>query len=147
MKPVTVSATVPSSKEEVYEFLEALPNRELFMDRMFVEWRFSGPRRGVGARARAKARAPGAQEWTEFEIVEAEPSLIVEEAVSARGRRRTRGTYRLEALPDGGTRVSFRFEWLEAPKHERLGSPLMRAFARRANGTAIRRLAKRLVQR
>ena len=147
MKPVTVSATVPKSSQEVYEFLEVLANHELFMDRMFIDWRFSGPGRGVGAQARAKASAPASQDWTEFEIIEAEPRRIVEEAVNAGGKRRTRSTYLLEDLPNGRTRLSLEFAWLEASRLERLGPPLARAFVRRAYGTAMRRLAKRLAQR
>ena len=147
MKPVTVSATVSKSSRDVYEFLEVLANHELFMDRMFIDWRFSGPERGVGAQARAKASAPASQDWTEFEIIEAGPRRIVEEAVNAGGKRRTRSTYLLEDLPNGRTRISFEFVWLEASRLERLGPPLARAFVRRANGSAMRRLAKRLAQR
>jgi hypothetical protein len=147
VKPVTVSATVPKSSQDVYEFLEVLANHELFMDRMFIDWRFSGPERGVGAQARAKASAPGSQEWTEFEIIEAAPRRIVAEAINAGGKRRIRSTYLLEDLPDGRTRISLEFAWLEAPRLERLGTPLARAFVRRANGSAMRRLAKRLAQR
>ena len=147
MKPVTVSATVPKSSQDVYEFLEVLANHELFMDRMFIDWRFSGPERGVGAQARAKASAPASQDWTEFEIIEAEPRRIVEEAVNAGGKRRTRSTYVVEDLPNGRTKISLEFAWLEASRLERLGPPLARAFVRRANGSAMRRLAKRLAQR
>ncbi len=145
MKPVTVAATVPKSAAEVYEFLDVLANHEGFMDHMLVDWKFSGPKQGVGARARARANTVGSQDWTDFEVVEAEPpSRIVEEGVGADGKRRTRGTYRLEQLPDGGTRVSFELEWLAASRLERLGSPLIRAFVRRTDGKAMRRLAKQL---
>jgi hypothetical protein len=147
VKPVTVSATVPKPPREVHEFLEALPNHEAFLNHMLVDWKFSGPERGVGARARARANTPGSQDWTDFEIVEAEPNRIVEEGVGAGGKRRTRGTYLLEELPEGKTRISFELAWLEAPRIERLGPPLARAFARRANGKAMRRLAKQLTRR
>jgi hypothetical protein len=50
----------------------------------------------------------------------------------------------LEELPNGGTRISFELAWLEAPRLEQLGAPLSRAFIRRANGKAMRRLAKLL---
>jgi carbon monoxide dehydrogenase subunit G len=145
MKPVNVSTAVARPLTEVYEFLEVLANHEGFMDHMLVDWKFSGPARGVGARGRARANTVGSQDWTDFEIVEAEPpSRIVEEGVGAGGKRHTRGTYRLEALPDGGTRISFELEWLEASKLERFGSPLIRAFVRRSDGKAIRRLAQQL---
>jgi hypothetical protein len=148
MKPVTVSVDVPNEREEVYAFLDALANHEPFTDHMMVDWEYSGPRRGVGAKATAKVRAPGSNETIEIEVVEAEPpDRIVEESVGARGRRRTRGTYTLEKLPEGGTRIAFELAWLEAPRNERMAAPLMRAFMRRANGRAMRRLGKLLRSR
>jgi hypothetical protein len=145
MQPVTVSVVISKPRQEVYEHLAVLANHEAFLDHMLVEWKFSGPRSGIGAKGEAKASAPMSQDWTEFEIVEAEePSRIVEEAVGAGGKRRTRGTYTLEELPDGKTKVSFEFAWLEASRPERLCPPLTRAFIRRPNGKAMRRMAKRL---
>lgn len=145
MKPVIVSTTVAKPVAEVYEFLDLLANHEGFMDHMLVDWKFSGSARGVGAQAQARANTIGSQDWTEFEIVEAEPpSRIVEEGVGAGGKRHTRGTYLLEELPDGRTRVSFQLEWLKASRLERLGAPLIRAFVRRTDGKAMRRLAKQL---
>jgi hypothetical protein len=144
VKPVTLTTTVPRSRQEVYEFLERLANHETFMDRMFTDWEFFGPERGVGARARARTNTPAAQDRTEFEIIEAEPGRIVEAAVSAGGRRRTRGTYVLEDLRNGRTRISFEFAWLEPSRLERVGPPLARAFVRRAYKMAMRRLARNL---
>jgi hypothetical protein len=84
-------------------------------------------------------------ELIEIEVVEAErPRRIVEEDVSARGKRRTRGTYMLEELPGGGTRISFEFAWLEAPRHERWVAPLLRVFMHRANSKSMRMLARQL---
>src|SRR4029077_9271637 len=135
MKPVIVSTTVAKPVAEVYEFLDVLANHEAIMDHMLMDWKFSGPKRGVGARARARANAVGSQDWTDFEVVEADPPRrIVEEGVGAGGKRRTRGTYRFEELLDGGTRISFELEWLQASRLERLGSPLIRAFVRRTDG-------------
>jgi Polyketide cyclase / dehydrase and lipid transport len=147
MKPVTVSTTVARPAQEVFEFLDVLSNHEGFLDHMLTDWEFSGPGRGVGARARARANVTGSQDWTEFEVVEAGPGRIVEEGVGANGKRRTRGTYLIEELPGGGTKVSFELAWLEASRLERLGPPLTRAFTRRANGKAMRRLAKQLKRR
>lgn len=145
MKPVTVSVAVPQTPEEVYDFLDVLANHEDFLDHFLVDWRFSGPARGVGARAEARASAPMSQDWTEFEVVEAErPKLIVEEGVGLKGKRRTRGTYRLEPLPDGGTEISFELAWLAAARAESLIPPMTRAFVSRPNGKAMRRLAKLL---
>jgi uncharacterized protein YndB with AHSA1/START domain len=145
MKPVTVSVDTPKSREDVYAFLDVLANHEAFTDHLMDRWEFSEPRAGVGAKATARVRAPGSNEVISIEVVEAEPPRrIVEEDIGARGRRRTRGTYTLEELPNGGTRISFELAWLEAPRLERLGAPLSRAFIRRANGKAMRRLAKLL---
>lgn len=148
MKPVTVSVVVPQPVEEVYDFLDVLANHEAFLDHFLVDWKFSGPARGIGAKAEARASAPMSQDWTEFELVEAErPKRIVEEGVGLKGKRRTRGTYRLKQLPDGGTEISFELAWLEAARAERLIPPLTRAFVKRPNGKAMRRLAKLLAER
>lgn len=148
MKPVTVSVTVPQSAEEVYDFLDVLANHEAFLDHFLVDWKFSGPRRGVGAKAEARASAPMSQDWTEFEVVEAErPKRIVEEGVGLKGKRRTRGTYRLEPLADGGTEISFELAWTESARAESLIPPMTRAFIKRPNAKAMRRLAKLLSER
>jgi uncharacterized membrane protein len=148
MKPVTVSTTVSKPRQDVFEFLEVLANHTSFMDHLFVDWSFAGPARGVGARARARVSAPGSREWAEFEVVEAKRAeRIVEEGVSANGKRRTRGTYRFDDLPEGGTGISFELAWTSVPRSERLLPPLARVFVRRANGRAMRRLAKQLDRR
>jgi uncharacterized protein YndB with AHSA1/START domain len=145
VRPVTVSTTVSKPPGEVFEFLEDLDNHQGFTDHLFVDWSFSGSARGVGARARARVRAPGSREWAKFEVVEAErPELIAEETISSNGNRRTRGTYRLEELPGGGTKISYELAWIAVPRSERLAPPLARLFMRRANSRAMRRLAKQL---
>lgn len=145
MKPVTVSTVVARPVAEVYDFLDVLANHESFTDHMLVKWKCSGPARGVGAKAEAKANTIGSQDWTDFEIVEAEPPVrIVEEGIGNGGKRHTRGTYRLEELPDGKTKVSFELEWLETARAERLIPPMTRAFMHRVNTKSMRRLAKQL---
>lgn len=147
MKPVTATVTVAQPAREVYDFLAVLSNHESFLDHFLVDWSFSGPVSGIGAKGRARTDAPGSQDWTDFEIVEADPpSRIVEDGVGAGGKRHTRGTYRLEELPDGGTKVSFELVWLEASRAERLIPPLTRAFIRRPNAKSMRRLASRLAE-
>jgi hypothetical protein len=118
------------------------------MDHMFVNWSFSGPATGVGAKARARVSAPGSREFAEFEVVESErPLRTVEQGVSSNGKRRTRGTYTLEELRGGGTKVDFEMAWLEAPRSERLVPPLSRVFLRRALNKGMRRLTKQLEER
>jgi uncharacterized protein YndB with AHSA1/START domain len=144
-KPAAVSTTVSRPRQEVFEFLDVLANHEVFTDHLYSSWSFSGPAAGVGAKARARVKAPGSQEWAQFEVVEAErPERIVEEVVSSAGKRHTRSTYRLEELPGGGTKISFELVWLATPRSERLAPPLARLFMRRAYGRGMRRLAKQL---
>lgn len=145
VKPVTVEITVPVPAEEVYDHLAVLANHAAFLDHFLVDWSFSGPDQGVGAKGRARANTAGSQDWTEFEIVEAEkPHRLVEDGLGNGGKRHTRGTYELQALADGGTGISFTLEWLEASRAERLCPPLTRAFIRRPNAKALRRLAGQL---
>jgi Polyketide cyclase / dehydrase and lipid transport len=147
VKSVTVRTTVARPIAAVYDYLAVLANHETFLDHFLVDWKFSGPRRGVGAKAEARAGTPMSQDWTEFEVIEVEePRLIVEDAVGAGGKRHTRGTYRLRELAGGQTEVSFELEWLEAARAERLLPPLTREFIRRPNAKAMRRLAAALAE-
>jgi hypothetical protein len=143
VKPVTVSVDVPNPPQQVYEFLEVLSNHESFMDHFMVDWELSGPNAGVGSKANVRVKATGEKDWTDVEIVEADSGRrLVEETVGgSRGRRRTRGTYLLEPLPDGGTGISFELEFLELPTGEKLMGPLNRAYVKRVNGKAMKRLA------
>lgn len=148
MKSVTVRANLASPPQEVFDFLTVLANHERFLDQMLTDWSFSGPRSGVGAKARARANTPASQDWTEFELVEAEaPVRLVEQGIGAGGKRRTRGTYTLEPAAAGGTKVSFELAWLEASRAERLLPPLTRTFVRRPLKVSMRRLAKELRRR
>ncbi len=146
MKPVTVSIDVPNSTHQVYEFLDLLGNHEAFMDHFMVDWKLSGPPRGVGAKANVRVKATAEKDWTDVEIVEADSGrrLVEETTGGSRGKRRTRGTYHLEALPDDGTRITFELEFLEMPTGERLMGPLNRAYVKRVNRRAMRRLADQL---
>jgi Polyketide cyclase / dehydrase and lipid transport len=144
MKPVTVSVRVNRPREEVFAFLDVLANHASFTDHMLVDWSFEGPPAGVGAKARLRAKAAG-QSWMVLEVLAAQPPVsTVEETVGANGGRRTRGTYTLAELPDGGTDIQFKLEWLEVPRAERLAAPLIRAQMKQANAKAMRRLAQTL---
>jgi hypothetical protein len=145
MRPVTVSVTVPNDRDHVFCFLDVLPNHETVIDHMLVDWYYAGPPSGIGARAHMRLKKPGRAESMDLEVIDADPPrLSVEETVSAHGRRRTRGTYVLEELPSGGTRISFTFEWLSVPLVERLAAPVTRAVVRRGNQTSLERLAEEL---
>jgi hypothetical protein len=141
VKPVTASVTVPRPREEVYDFLDMLGNHQAFTDHFLIDWKLSGPRAGIGARACMRVRKPGPEDWLDLKVIAAvRPQKTVEESIGANRRRRTRGTYLLEELPGGGTEVTFELVWLEAPLVERLGAPLTRAVTRHANAKALRRL-------
>jgi carbon monoxide dehydrogenase subunit G len=145
MKPVTVNIDVANPREQVYDFLDVMANHEPFTDHMLVDWEYSGPARGVGSKARVRATLGGTSDVVEIEVVSAQaPETIVERNVGAKGRRIGNGTYRLEKLPDGGTRITFTYDWQQAPLSERLAAPLVRALMRRANERAMRRLAELL---
>jgi hypothetical protein len=148
VKPVKVSVEVPNSAHQVYEFLDVLGNHESFMDHFMVDWQLSGPKRGVGAKANVRIKATAEKDWTDVEIVEADADRrLVEETIGGSGaKRRTRGTYLLEVLPDDrGTRISFGLEMVEMPRSERLMGPLNRAYIKRVNRKAMRRLKERLI--
>jgi uncharacterized membrane protein len=146
VKPVTVSVEVPNPPQQVYDFLEVLGNHERFMDHFMVDWKVSGPRRGVGAKANVRVKATAEKDWTDVEIVEADAGRrLVEETVGGpSAERRTRGTYHLEGLPGGGTRITFELEFVELPTGERLMGPLQRAYVRRVNRKGMKRLAEEL---
>src|SRR3954465_12290832 len=148
MKPVTVSTTVPQDREPVYDFLDVLGNHEPFTDHFLRDWQLSGPARGVGAKARMRVARPGPQDWIDMEGTGGgRPRASVEESTSAGGKRHTRGTYVLDQLADGGTKVTFTIEWLQAPLSDRLGAPVPRAVMKRANRKAMERLAQALAAR
>jgi ribosome-associated toxin RatA of RatAB toxin-antitoxin module len=146
VKPVTTSVEVPNSPHQVYEFLEVLGNHQRFMDHFMVDWELSGPERGVGAKANVRVKATAETDRTDVEIVEADAGRkLVEETIGgSRARRRTRGTYLLEELPDGGTRISFELEFLELPTREKVMGPLNRLYVRRVNARGMKRLAAHL---
>ena len=87
----------------------------------------------------------GRKEPLDMEVVAAErPRMTVEESVSGKGRRRTRGAYRLEEDPSGGTVIEFELEWLDATLLDRLTTPVARSFVRNGNLRALERLRVRL---
>ncbi|MEV6049861.1 SRPBCC family protein [Streptomyces sp. NPDC052107] len=147
MKPVTVSIDVPQTPEQVYDFLDVMAHHERFTDHYLSDWRYSGPRRGVGSCAKVTAALGGVRTNVTIEVVEAEaPLRIVEHNVSAAGRRRAHGTYVIAPVPAGGSRVSFTYTWVRAPLADRLLAPVVRTTMRRANRTVMRRLATELAR-
>ena len=145
IKAVSVSIDVPHEIDVVFEFLDVMANHEPFNDHLMTDWELSGPERGVGAKARARTRALGVSDIVDIEVIESEaPTKIVEVNVAAKAMRTGQGTYTLSPLPSGGTRITFQYEWIVAPLLDRLTKPMTRAYIRRNNTTAMRRLAGQL---
>jgi uncharacterized protein YndB with AHSA1/START domain len=141
-EPVTVTVEVARPRQEVFDFVDVAANHERWMDHLFKDWGFSGPKRGVGAVTKATVNAPSSRELITIKVTESTPpERIVEEGESAHGKRRTRGTYRFGEPEGGGTRIEFELEWLQTPRSERIAPFVSRAFMRRANGKGMRRLA------
>lgn len=147
-QPVVVSIDVPQGRDEVYEFLDVMANHECFNDHLMRDWELSGPDRGVGASTRVHTRALGMSDTVDIEVTDAvRPTRIVERNTATKAGRVGEGTYVLDALPDGGTRITFEYRWIVTPLVDRVTGPLARAFIRRNNDTAMRRLAEQLEQR
>jgi carbon monoxide dehydrogenase subunit G len=145
MKPVRVTIDVPYPREYVFDFLDVMSNHEPFTNHILQDWEYSGPDRGIGSKARVTVKAAGRSEPVEIEVVAAErPKTIVEQNVGAGGRRVGTGTYTLEELPGGHTRIAFEYAWKQAPVSDRVAAPLVRAVLRRGNQRAMERLAEQL---
>jgi hypothetical protein len=147
-KPVSVTVDVPQDRVDVYEYLDVMANHEAFTDHLLRDWQLSGPDRGVGSEARVHVRALGVADIADIEVIDAQaPERIVERNTAVRAGRIGQGTYVLDALPGGGTRITFEYRWIVSPMTDRLTAPLARAFIRRTNQKAMRRLAEQLAAR
>ena len=147
MNPVRVTTNVPQPREEVFDFLDVMANHEPFTNHILRDWEYSGPPSGIGSKARVRVKAAGRTDVIDIEVVSASrPEQIVEKNVGAKGRRVANGTYYLEEIPDGGTKIVFEYAWQKAPLSERLTAPIVRSVLRRANERAMQRLAQQLGQ-
>lgn len=145
MQPVRVTTNVPYPREHVFDFLDVMSNHEPFTNHMLHDWQYSGPDRGIGSKARVTVKAGGRSEQVDIEVVAAErPASIVERNVGAGGKRIGNGTYILDELPGGQTRITFEYSWQQAPVSERLAAPIVRAILRKGNERAMERLAEQL---
>jgi hypothetical protein len=87
----------------------------------------------------------GVADVIDIEVVAAlAPTRIVERNHAQKAGRTGEGTYTLAPLPDGGTRVTFQYRWIVAPLMDRLTAPLTRAYLKRNNAIAMRRLKEQL---
>jgi uncharacterized protein YndB with AHSA1/START domain len=140
--PVTVSVEVARPRQEVFDYVDFISNHEGWLKRIYKDWRFEGPKRGVGAVAKARFDAPASGEQVSFKVVESTaPEKIVEAGESAHEKRQTRGTYRFVELDAGRTKIEYELEWLKTPRSERIAPFVSRAFMARTNGKSLQRLA------
>jgi hypothetical protein len=145
MKPVAVSVVIDRPQREVYDYLSTLRNRPAFTDHFLLDWSFSGPPTGVGAKARTRIDTSVGKDWVDLQIVDTTaPDRIVEHSEGARGKRLTIGVYALAAADGGATRVQYETYDERAPRSERVMYPAQRPWVKRVNGRALRRLKERL---
>jgi hypothetical protein len=145
MKPVTVTIDVPHPIEHVFDFLDVMSNHEPFTNHMLHDWHYSGPDRGIGSEATVTVKVAGRSETVDIEVIAAErPRSIVEQNVSASGKRIGTGTYTLDELPGGRTRIEFEYAWRQPLVSDRVAAPLVRGILRRGNQRAMERLAEQL---
>jgi hypothetical protein len=145
MKPVRVTIDVPYPRDRVFDFLDVMNNHEAFTNHMLQDWEYSGPDRGIGSKARVTVKAGGRSEKVDIEVIAAErPQSIVEQNVSAGGKRIGTGTYMLEELSADHTRIAFEYAWRRPLVSDRVAAPLVRAILRRGNQRAMERLSEQL---
>jgi hypothetical protein len=145
MKTITAGTTVDRPRDEVYAFLDVLANHVPFNDHYMADAQLSGPATGPGGRMRARILAPGRSEWFDLETVEArEPELLVERTVAAGGKRRTRGTYRLDEAGPDATRVTFELVTEAAPAYEKPFAPFARRWMVKQLDRAMARLKQQI---
>lgn len=107
-------------RQEVFDFLDIMANHEPFNDHLMRDWQLSGPKRGVGSKARVKTRALGMSDVVDIEVVDVEaPARIVERNTATKAGRTGQGGYLLEPLPDGGTRITVEYQWVVLPASRR----------------------------
>ena len=150
MKPysVSVSTTVAAPLEEVHELLDDLSAHRQWTDHFLVDWELVGDPRGVGAKARFRAKGAGPNANGEIEVISSTPTKIVEEGRGGKDlARRTRGTYELAPADGGRTLVTFTNEVWPSSRVDALGAPLAKAYLRRNNAKALERLRQLIAGR
>jgi hypothetical protein len=143
--PVTVSVEVARPRQQVFDYVDVVANQEVWRKNLYKDWRFEGPKRGVGAIARATPDAPTSNERIEIKVAASRaPEEIVEEIESAHGKRQTTETYRFTEVGEGRTRIELEVAWTTVPKSERIAPFVSRAFMARAQGKSLKLLAAQL---
>lgn len=144
MLPVTAHTFISAPREEIFDFVADLANREAWTDHYTSELRLEHPRSaGAGAAVRYRIEAPRSAHWVEAEIVEAErPRRLVEATRGGRsGRTRGEVVFELSRQSQGLTRVDMTVSSEPGTPREavmeRLGA---RGWTRRQSKIALERL-------
>jgi hypothetical protein len=143
MKPFSVSVTTTVDRPigDVHGLLDDLSAHERWTDHFLVDWELVGDPRGVGAKARLRAKGTGQKAKSEIEVIEATPTRIVEQGkIVGQPEVRTRGIYELAPTDGGGTAITFTNEVFPARRLEALSAPLAKAYLKRNNAKAMDRL-------
>jgi uncharacterized protein YndB with AHSA1/START domain len=143
--PVTVSATISRSREEVFEYLADVANHAEFTDHYLVDWhltREDSYGRGAGARFRVKAPLSRFS-WADVTLAEVQPPYrIVEQGRYGKYNRiRMLATYTLSPGPSDSTVVEYTFENVPVMPSDRLMEMFGgRGWMKRQASKALRRL-------
>jgi hypothetical protein len=145
VNPVTASATIAKSREEIFEYLADVANHAEFTDHYLVNWHLlREDTYGVGAGARFRIKAPFNRfAWADVTIAElARPYRIVERGRGGKFNRvRMLGIYTLSPGVSGTTRVEYTFETDPQLLSDRLMEALGGArWIRRQMAKSLRRL-------
>lgn len=145
MDPVSVSVTIARPREDVFAYLADVANHAEFCDHYLVDWRLTREDSyGAGAGARFRVKIPFNRfPWADVTFAEVlPPHRIVEVGRTGKFNRiRTLGTYVLEPVSTGTTRVTFTFETEPHNLADRIGEALgARGWLRRKTVRAMRRL-------
>lgn len=133
MDPVTLSTTIATSREAVFEYLADVANHAEFSDHCIVDWHLTREDSyglGAGARFRVKSRF---DRFSYGDITLSEvtpPERIVATGCAGRFNRiRTRSTWTLEEDGAGRTKVTFETQSTPALKSDELMEKFLRVRA------------------
>ena len=146
MEPISLSTTIASPREAVFEYLADVANHAEFSDHCLVDWHLTredsyGP--GAGARFRFKSRF---DRFSYGDITLAEltpPERIVATGRGGRFNRiHSRSTWTLEDAGEGRTKVTFETQSTPVLKSDELMEKLLRlrASTTRCHKRALERL-------
>ena len=145
MDPFTVTTTISTPREEVFEYLADIANHAEFSDHYLVDWHLlREDSYGTGAGARFRIKAPLSRfSWADLTVTELTPPYRI--VAKGRGgkfnRIRMLATYTLSPGASHTTRVEFTLETVPALLSDRLMELIVgRSWYKRQAAKALRRL-------